>query len=196
MIPNLRNVPMVVYQSRDDPQVPADVNQMAAKHVAKARERWGGYRNFTYWEVDGQGHGMPPGGPEAHFELIRKFTRDARPSEIVWQPVLTWKRQFYWLAWERPAEGALIEARLDREANRITVQREAGTGRGAGQGLALFVDAELVDFERPLSVLLDGQEVFSGVPKRRLEWLLETSTSGDAGRRYCARVPLEPAAPD
>lgn len=195
VIPSLRNVPMVVYQSRDDPQVPADVNQLAAKQVAEARARWGGYADFTYWEVDGQGHGLPPGGAEAHFERIRDFSRQARPAEIVWQPVLDWKRQFYWLAWERPAEGALIEARLEREANRITVTRVAGTGRGSGQGLAVYVDADLVDFERPLEVLFDGRVVFTGLPQRRLEWLLETSTSGDPQRRYCARVPLEPAAP-
>jgi poly(3-hydroxybutyrate) depolymerase len=194
VIPSLRNVPMVVYQSRDDPQVPADVNQLAAKQVAEARARWGGYTDFTYWEVDGQGHGLPPGGAEAHFERIRGFVRQARPKEIVWQPVLSWKRQFYWLAWERPAEGALLEARLDREANRISVTRQAGAGRGGGPGLAVYVDAELVDFDRPLEVLLDGQVVFSGQPRRRLEWLLETSTSGDDARRFSARVPLEPQA--
>jgi hypothetical protein len=120
--------------------------------------------------------------------------RQARPKEIVWQPVLSWKRQFYWLAWERPAEGALLEARLDRAANRISVTRQAGAGRGGGPGLAVYVDAELVDFARPLEVLLDGQVVFSGQPRRRLEWLLETSTSGDDARRFSARVPLEPQA--
>ena len=56
VIPNLRNVPMVVYQSTDDPQVPPDSNQVAAREVAKARERWGGYEEFRYWEVSGQGH--------------------------------------------------------------------------------------------------------------------------------------------
>ncbi len=60
VVPSLRNVPFVVYQSLDDPNVPPIANQAAARAVAAAREKWGGYEAFEYWEVNGRGHDEPP----------------------------------------------------------------------------------------------------------------------------------------
>jgi len=189
---NLRNVPMVVYQSIDDPRVPPDVNQCAVREVGAAREQFGGYDHFTYWEVDGRGHDEPPGGPKAHLDKIADFKREPVQDVVVWQPALTWKRQFYWLFWERPGIGAIVEGRIDRAANtvRVTVTPSAGSG-SAGAELSVLLDERLVDFEREVIVELDGVEVFRGIPERRLEVLLETSTSGDPGRQYSARVPLK-----
>ncbi|MEZ6020550.1 MAG: hypothetical protein R3F17_10745 [Planctomycetota bacterium] len=55
VIPNLRNVPMVVYQSADDPRVPPGPNRFAAERIAAAKEALGRLRNeFEYWEVNGR----------------------------------------------------------------------------------------------------------------------------------------------
>lgn len=191
VIPSLRNVPMVVYQSIDDPQVPADVNQLANQRIQAARELWGGYEHFTYWEVDGYKHDPPPGGPVAHFKKIEGFQRDPWPSKVVWQPVLNWKRQFYWLAWEQPASAAIVVAELQPETNGVKIQVDRALCRSSGHGLKLYVDSHLVDLERPMRVELDGQVVFEGIPPARLEHLLETSTSGDPGRQYARCITLE-----
>ena len=89
VVPSLRNVPMVIFQSADDPQVPPDANRVAVEALKKAKEKWGGYP-FEYWEVDGVGHGPPPGGTIAHLEKIAMRVRDPRPPKIVWQPALGW----------------------------------------------------------------------------------------------------------
>lgn len=185
VVPNLRNVPMVVYQSVDDPRVPPDANQAAVKEVARAKERWGGYEDFTYWEVDGRGHGYPPGGTEEHLERIEDFERDARPTKLVWQPVLDWKHQFYWLWWENPEPGVLVTASFDAELNAFDVDMD--TPR---EGLELLVDSEFVDFDRELVVRFREQEVWRGQPETRLDVLMETSAAGDPGRQYAARIPV------
>ncbi|MCA8982041.1 MAG: hypothetical protein KDC14_18565, partial [Planctomycetes bacterium] len=61
VVPNLRNVRIVIYQSDDDPNVPPDANRAAVQALERARERWGGY-DFEYWEVSGRKHDLPPGG--------------------------------------------------------------------------------------------------------------------------------------
>ncbi len=188
VVPNLRNVPMVVYQSIDDPRVPPDVNQWAVREVERAKERWGGYENFTYWEVDGMGHDMPPGGPEKHFEKIEDFVREPVQDDVVWQPVLDWKRQFYWLFWEEPSIGAIVVGHIDRDQNAVEVDVQWHDPTRPGKGLAVLLDERLVDLSKAVTVTFNGKEVWNDLAVPRLEVLLDTSTSGDAGRQYSAKV--------
>ncbi|MFT5198917.1 MAG: pimeloyl-ACP methyl ester carboxylesterase [Planctomycetota bacterium] len=191
VVPSLRNVPMVVFQSIDDPRVPPGPNQHAAKEVAKAKEKWGGYEGFEYWELDGFAHSPPPGGPKAHFERLTSLVRQPVQDVVIWQPVLDWKRQFYWLFWEQPAEGAIVEARIDRAANKISVQVKFHKQAEQGKGLAVLLDETLVDMDKEVVVEYNGQEVFRGLAQRRLEVLFDTATSGDPGRLYSCKIPLQ-----
>ena len=54
-------------------------------------------------EVDKRGHGAPPGGHVVGVRWLHQFARDPRPKRILWQPVLSYKRMFYWIWWDRPA---------------------------------------------------------------------------------------------
>ncbi len=191
VVPSLRNVPMVVFQSIDDPRVPPGPNQFAAKQVAKARERWGGYENFDYWELDGFAHAPPPGGPKAHIARLASRVRVPVQDVVVWQPVLNWKRQFYWLFWEQPAEGALVEGRVDRKTNKITVNVTFHKQAEQGQGLAVMLDATLVDMDKEVTVEFNGKQVFQGLPERRLEVLFDTATFGDPALQYVTKIPLQ-----
>jgi len=184
VIPNLRNVPMVIYQSVDDVQVPPIANQVAVAQLEKAKLEYGGY-DFEYWEVDGRGHGAPPGGMQALLDKIADRTRDARPEKLLWEPVLPWKRQFYWLYWEKPQKKILVEAELDREANTVRLKSE----RSGLRGMWVLVDEELFDFERDIVVETNGKEVWRGRVEPGLRTLLETGATLDPGRTYTARVP-------
>lgn len=182
VIPNLRNVPLVIYQSDDDPRVPPGANRAAVKRLAAAHERWGGYQH-EYWEVSGRGHGSPPGGIIAHLQKIASHRREPCPQKIVWQPTLTWKRQFYWLRWEQPVPNALVVAEVDRQKNRIRVEcdRDATT-------LSVLLDDRLVDMSKEVVVEFGGEEVFRGVPERRLGTILLTGVGNDPGLVYEAQV--------
>jgi poly(3-hydroxybutyrate) depolymerase len=187
VVPNLRNVPLVVWQSVDDPQVPPDANQAADKSMQEAKKRWGGYERYLYWEVDGYGHGMPNKGPIELLEKVADFERNAHPDTVVWQPDLGWKRQFYWLYWEEPRRRALVHARLDRKANSIAVTVDADA-----RGLCMLLSDELVDMGREVTVSLNDAVVFKGIPKRDFATYVMTASAGDGGRAYSARIPLVP----
>jgi poly(3-hydroxybutyrate) depolymerase len=186
VVPSLRNVPLVVYQSDDDVQVPPAANDIAAEVMAKAKERWGGFE-FEYWRVTGRGHGEAPGGMEALLAKIAKRVRDPRPTKIVWQPAIGWKQQFYWLWWQTPPKGALVEAELDRAKNEIRVACDRD-----GKGLEVLLDERLVDVKREVVVTLNGKEVFRGKPTWSLATIAKTSQTGDEELCYGASIPLAP----
>lgn len=186
VIPSLFNMPMCVFQSRDDPRVPPDANQFAVARIGRARQRWGGYEHFEYWEVDGRGHGWPEGGVPALLEKIASYERTPHPETIVWQPALDWKRQFYWLYWTAPTVNSVVVARLDREQNTIDIELTDTKG----EGLHVLLGDALVDMDESVTVRVDGQVVFQGVPQRSFPVLVMTGTQGDPGRTYEAMVPV------
>ncbi|MFN0007611.1 MAG: hypothetical protein ACKVXR_06860 [Planctomycetota bacterium] len=186
VVPCLRNVPMIVYQSDDDPQVPPSVNRAAAKKVEEARALWGGYP-FEYWEVEGHGHALPPGGMSALLAKIKDRVRDPRPVKIVWQPSLEWKRQFYWLWWRDPVKGSTVVAESDREKNRIVI-----TSATEPKGLEVLLDDRVVDLDREVTVLLGEKVVYQGKPALTLANLVRTSATGDPDLLFAASVAVSP----
>jgi pimeloyl-ACP methyl ester carboxylesterase len=190
VIPNLRNVPVRVYQSDDDPNVPPAANDVAVKMLEAAQARWGGY-DFQYWRVSGRGHDLPPGGMEAMLEKIEGFERNARPDTIVWQPTLDWKRQCHWLWWSAPRANAIVEARLDTAANTVRITSN-GLARDGLAGLFVLVDGELFDLTREIVIEVDGAETFRGRVEPNLAVLAQTASSGDGPLTFTARVPVIP----
>ena len=186
VVPSLFNMPMCVFQSLDDPKVPPDANQIAVAKVEQARTRWGGYEHFEYWETDGRGHGWPKGGVPALLEKIASYERTPHPDTIVWQPALAWKRQFYWLYWTEPKLNSVVVARLDREHNAIDIELTDTQGKG----LHVLLGDALVDMDAAVTVRVDGEVVFQGVPQRSFTVLVMTGTQGDPGRTYEALVPV------
>ena len=185
VIPNLRNVPLVIYQSDDDVQVPPDVNRAAVQELEAARAKWGGY-DFDYWEVSGMGHDLPPGGTKALLERIHEKVREPHPERVLWQPALTWKRHFYWLWWDAPVVNAIVLADLDRETNSVDVTLEEADPAG----LYVLLSDELLDLEAEVVVRLAGEEVYRGVPERSLAALVATGSRGDERLRFDVRIPL------
>ncbi len=186
VIPNLRNVPIVVYQSDDDPQVPPEANQVAAQKLLEAQKQWGGFVH-EYWEVSGRGHGEPPGGYDALLAKIKDRKRDTRPTRVVWQPTKKWKRQFYWLYWNAPNSSTVVVADCDRATNTVSV-----TSTKDAKGLEVLLDDELVDTSKEVVVKLGDKEVFRGIPARDLGTLAKTALTGDAALMFAMRVKLTP----
>jgi pimeloyl-ACP methyl ester carboxylesterase len=183
VIPSLRNVFVSIYQSTDDPNVPAETNQAAAKLLAAAQQKWGGFEH-VYWQVDGRGHAAPPGGFEAQLDKVVVRKRTVVPQRVVWQPVLSWKRQFHWLWWERPVARAIVVADLDRAANRIAITCDQPT-----DGLWVLLDERVVDLAREVAVTVNGTETFRGVVTPDAGTLLLTSAHPDPKLQFVARAP-------
>lgn len=183
VIPSLRNVFVSVYQSLDDVQVPPAPNQGAVKRLLECQQKWGGYEH-VYWEVNGRGHGEPPGGYVVQLEKVVTHTRQPVPPRLVWQPVLGWKRQFHWLYWETPGASAVVVADVDKKANTIAISCDKPT-----EGLYVLLDARLVDMAREVTVTVNGVQTWKGKPVASLATLLRTSVHPDAKLQFVAQAP-------
>ena len=125
------------------------------------------------------------GGVKALLEKIAAYERNPHPQTIVWQPALDWKRQFYWLYWTEPKVNAIVVARLDREQNTIDIELTDTKGKG----LHVLLGDALVDMDAEVTVRVEGEVIFQGVPERSFPVLVMTGTKGDPGRTYEAMVP-------
>lgn len=189
VVPNLRNMPFVVYQSTDDVQVPPEANQGAVARIAVAKERFGGYERFEYWEVHDRGHAYPEGGPEALLAKVDMHRRHTWPTKVVWEPVLPWKQRFHWLEWPEPKWRTVVIAEAFPAERRIAVLVEGGDGKGLGLllGPALL---PLGPGAGPLVVELNGAEVYRGEPAPSFGTWLRTAALGDRGREASVHVTL------
>jgi len=185
VIPNLLNVPIFVFQSTDDPRVPPESNQFAAKDLARWKEKHPEGFEHRYVEVDDRGHAAPAEGYLPSLKWIASHERIARPKKVIWQPILDWKRQFYWVYWEAPQRGIVLQVEA-REGNAIDVswlEGSAGT-----DGLSLLLGEPLVDLSKEVVVRVAGEERFRGIVPRTFSTLLLTLPREDADLLFDARV--------
>ncbi len=187
VVPNLRNVPMVVYQSLDDPRVPPDANQAAVARIKKMKERYGGFDNFQYWEVNGRQHDLPPGGTLALLEKISTFHRNPMPQHLVWEPSLPWKHQFYWLWWEKPQLRRPLEAEFSADTNTFSLQSHYDIS-----SLQILLDGRMVAMDREVVVLVNGKETNRQFPQPTLGTLVLTSIHPDPDLQFVARINVIP----
>ena len=181
--PSLRNVFVSIYQSLDDVQVPPEPNQFAARLLAQLQQKWGGFEH-VYWEVDGRGHAGPPGGYRAQLDKVVARVREPVPERVVWQPVLPWKRQFYWLHWQRPVVNAIVTADLDRDGNAVKITCDQAT-----DGLHVLLDDRVLDIDKEVVVTVNGKETFRGRVEPTLATMLLTSVHPDEELQFVARAP-------
>jgi len=186
VIPNLRNVALHIYQSLDDPQVPPAPNVYANKVLQEWKAEHGGY-NYKYVEVDGRGHGAPPGGHKVGFDWLYQFKREPRPKYVLWEPVLPYKRMFYWLWWDHPIPKALVKA-VVKEENLIEIDLH-GQPRN---GFRILLDNDLVDLSKEVTVKEGSQVLFKGVVPLTLSTMLMTAAERyDEQFVFPARIDLK-----
>lgn len=186
VIPNLRNVALHIYQSLDDKQVPAAPNVFANKVLQEWKKDHGGY-NYKYVEVDGQGHGAPPGGHKVGFDWLYEFKRDPRPKYVLWEPVLPYKRMFYWLWWDQPVAKTLVKA-VVKAPNEI----EIDLGGQPRAGFRILLDDALVDLSKEVTVREGSEVIFKGVVPLTLSTMLMTAAERyDTQFVFPARIDLK-----
>ena len=206
ILPNLYNLPLFVYQSLDDRNVPAAANVHACAQLKALHESDAGGWEFVYEQVDGRGHAFPEKGPKPGLEWMASHTRNARPTKIRWQPCRDWKKRFYWLRWERPWIGCEVVATVDRDANVIDVgiamprtatplkteaERESFVST-----LELSLDPGLVDMSREVVIRVDGAVRYRGIPTLSIATLVRTAEEREDPRYvFAAQVGLDPPPP-
>jgi hypothetical protein len=83
---------------------------------------------------------------------------------------------------------ALVIAELDRQENAVYVDLR----KASPKGLSVLLSSELVDLEREVTVYLEEQEVYCGIPQPDFATRLLTGAAGDTARSYDIRIPLAP----
>lgn len=197
-LPNLRNLPLFVYQSLDDPNVPAAANVCAVAALRKLHEADPGGWNLEYEQVDGRKHEFPEKGPLPGLQWAAQHVRDPRPKKIVWQPSRDWKRTFYWIRWEKPWLGAVLTATVDLPNNAISVSVKAPAGpdpraieaerESHVATLAFYVDERLLDLSKEVLVTVDGKERYRGIPGASLATLVRSAEEREDAEYVFARL--------
>jgi predicted esterase len=187
ILPNLHNLPVYFTHGADDRQVAPHADRAAAKALAElAKEHPGGYLH-EYHEYPDIGHGLPPKGPQPIIEWLVRHRRDPYPRKVVWEPVLSWKRTFYWVRLERPAGAGRLVA-VNHGDNRFEVTTAGGLG---GRGLSLLLADDMVDARKPVTVTVDGEEAFAGFALPSAAALLESiAERNDRRCVFTARIDL------
>jgi pimeloyl-ACP methyl ester carboxylesterase len=187
ILPNWFALRLHVYQSLDDKNVPPAANIFATNRLKELQKEYGGGWDFRYEQVDGRAHAPPAEGYLPDLNWVAEAVRNARPKRFLWQPSLPWVRQFYWLYWDRPEEGALLEVKaVEGNAVEILVHQ----GANDLSGLSVLLGPPLVDLAKEVVVRVDGKERFRGVVPRTISTLLMTLPRNDPDLLFDARVDL------
>ena len=112
---------------------------------------------------------------------MMKHRREAVPVKVVWKLTDPVVKNFYWLAVEMAGKGMSIEAEC--KENVVTLKTEKV------EGLTVYLDRRLVDFAKPVRVVVDGKEVFAGKVAPRLSVLCRTlAERGDVNLAFDVEI--------
>ncbi len=163
---------------------------------------------------EGRGHGIDyQPGPA----WIATKRRNPKPDVLRWfNFALDGERRtdFSWLSLaERPVRDTLITAAINRGDNQVVVtaminppgvndespvyntstpEPVANRIPYTGNTLTVHLDDEMLDLSKPVSVVVNGREAFSGVVGRKTSHLADDiARHGDPGRVWPARIALE-----
>ena len=173
----------------------------------------GGYDHMLFIHP-GRGHGIDyQPGPA----WIATKTRNTRPDKLTWfNFALDGQRRtdFSWLSLAKaPERDTIIIAKVDRKKNTVgiiarinppdvkdegavyntsTPDPVANRVPYTGNTLTLHLDDQLVDLDQPVTVIVNGKEVFADKLTRRVAHMAEDiARHGDPGRVFPARCEVE-----
>jgi len=187
VIPNLFNIPLHFYQSGDDKNVPPESNDFAHEALKEIKKQFPDGFNYRYDRVEGRGHAGPAKGYLPSQKWLASHPRVPRPKKFLWQPVLSWKRHFYWVYWSRMEREAILEISA-KDGNVIEIRTHAGSGYVAG--LSVLLGAPLVDLTKSVTVHVNGEALFEGAVPHTFSTLMMTLPRNDAHLLFDARIDL------
>ena len=189
VLPNLHGMPLHVFQSGDDKNVPPASNDLANELLIELKQQHPTGFPYRYDRVEGRGHAAPTEGYHPSLKWLAAHDRNPRPAKFLWQPVLSWKRQFYWVHWSRAEKETVLQVEA-KDGNRIEIT--ALTGSGELDGLAVLLGAPLVDLEQPITLVVGGVAREPVRVPHTFSTLLLTLPRLDEHLLFDARIDLTP----
>jgi poly(3-hydroxybutyrate) depolymerase len=181
----LRNLPFAIFMGGEDAAYQR--NRIAAERGAELgrlqREDPAGYVHLVKI-YPGLGHWMDGKDAEA-LPWMRAFSRQPWPERVVWHQDDVIHRRLYWLSHPStpPTAGQTVTATVDGGV--VTLAGDVPAG------MRLHLDDALLDLDRPLSVRVNGAQVWSGRVVRSAG-VLDDELAGraDAPAAACAIIDL------
>lgn len=181
ILANLYQTPIFFTHGAKDDAAPIHADRRAAKILGELREKYGGYEH-KYIENPDQGHAGIPADELASIEFLVKQRRNPLPKRVIWEPLRTPKRLFFWLAVDEPKDRGRIEAQI--KGNEIEL-----TGEGP---ISLLLNDKLVNLSKNVIVRRNGQEVFNGPAAYSASAILESvADKMDPDMTFTARIDLK-----
>jgi hypothetical protein len=110
---------------------------------------------------EGRHHWMNLEDAEA-LPWMMQYTRDPRPTKVVWMQGRATHDRFYWLATPADQAKAGQLAVVSRAGQTFTVEKVDGGLRT----LTVQLDDRLADLDRPVTINMNGKPLFAGTVKR------------------------------
>jgi predicted esterase len=196
--PNLRNTPFAIHIGDADKANGrlATTRKMRDLLTGLQEADKDGYK-INYKEYPGVGHGLPSAAEVEVGKWLKQFKRDPYPRTLTWKPMKDSLPMFHWLKIaptdlpptsrrvniqnNQLIDAPIIRARI--KGNEITIDAPGI------KGITLFLNDSLVDLSKPVTVMLDGKEVFNAKVGYRLTALVESlAAKEDANMYFTARV--------
>ncbi len=163
----LRNLPFTLHMGGNDAAFKRNeigrlwatmLDEYAAKDV-------GGYPHKVVIH-EGKGHWMDREDAVA-VPWMAKFTRDLRPTKVVWLQDDVTERRFYWLAVTEPKGGQRVV--VSRSAQVITIEEASGI-----EELVIRLDDTMLDLDQPVRVVMGSATLFDGIALRKIATMEKT----------------------
>ncbi len=188
-VANLFNTPIFITHYDLDPRVGVEDSREVAKELDRLQEEHP--KGYIHRYVEGQGvnHGFPPGtGTSQIISWMTKHRRDPIPRKVVWEPSSKDKNHFFWLRHGAPLDSRSRNLRIvaTYRKNRIEID-------GANlYRISVMLSEEMFDSEKPVTVVANGETVFTEILERRPAALLESIIENiDPEQVFAYRIDLE-----
>ena len=144
----------------------------------------------------GRGHGI---NYEPCPEWLFQHVRNPWPKRVTWKVIKVhgrYKKQFYWLGLDgEPGSWPIyIDARIEGQTVNLAIEKKGKDGKRVQTNevaLRVYLNDELLDLDKPVRIVRNGTEVFSGTVARSAEVMLKSlAQRGDPYYMFPSEVSL------
>lgn len=115
---------------------------------------------------------------------MAQYKRNPYPTNIVWRQEEVLHPYFYWIGVDKDEMKRGMEVRLKVEKNNIRISQSDY------KHITLYLNDEIVDLDKPVTVYLAGKKVFKGKLQRSKE-LLRSTLYEREDERYCFTAKID-----
>jgi len=182
----LRNLPFALFMGGKDAAY--NRNQVAADWKVKLE-------NLQSNDPEGYVHWVKIFPDHAHWmqkedavgvPWMHQYNRRQYPDRVVWKQDDVWHDQFYWLKMAEGVKAERAETVVSLADQTFDVEK-VETSK-----LTILLNDAMMDLDKPIQVVRDGQVIFEGKASRTIQTLLETLLErGDSSYMFSSVIHLD-----